>query len=172
MRRLAPLLPVLGCALIAGCGGGEAEQRRTPPKGVLAPGQVVRNAPSLKTVSVRGRAFPVGRTQLVLAGGQQSIFVFADPEVVRGIRRPGQRVVVKGPVRRLSQPQATELGDEVATLSEARGQRAAARRPPEVLRAPRTAGAPYVELVRLAPAGVSPGARRGGRGGPRREPAR
>ena len=109
---------------------------------MLAPGQVINNAAALKTVSVRGRAFPIGRTQFVLAGWRDSIFVLADPPVVKGIRRPGQRVVVKGAVRRLTESQATELADEVAMLSEARGPRAAARRPPEVLRAARTRGAP------------------------------
>ena len=98
---------------------------------------------------VRGRAFPVGRTQFVLAGGERSIFVFADSAVVRGIRRPGQEVVVRGSVKRLEGDQAVELADEVATLSSARGPEATARRPPEVLRARRTQGAPYIELRRI-----------------------
>lgn len=155
MRR--PLLAVVSACLLllAACGEAEPRQGAKRAKEPIGPGQVIENAAALETASVRGRAFPVGDTQFVLAGAEQSIFVFADPAVVRGIRRPGQEVVVTGRVERLVEEQAIELADEVATLSEARGPAAAARRPPEVLRARRNSRAPYLRLERLAPAGAA-----------------
>lgn len=154
MHRRPPrlLLVLLSVSLLGACGGGQPDGSPRGATGPIDPGEAVSRAATLKTASVRGRAFPVGDTQFVLAGPEQSIFVFADRAVVRGIRRPGQRVVVTGRVERLEEDQATELADEVAMLSEARGPAAAARRPPEVLRARRTQGAPYLELERLAPA--------------------
>lgn len=124
---------------------GEAEPRST-----LTVPQVLERPAQLEGAFVRGRAFPVGRTQFVLSGGERSIFVLADPEVVGSIRRPGQEVVVSGSVQRLEGDQAIELADEVAMSSPGRGPAATARRPPEVVRARRTQGAPYIALRRIA----------------------
>ena len=131
--------------LLGGCGAGERPDQPKRPKRPLGPGQVIKNAPGLKSASVRGRAYPVGTTQLVLAGPEQSIFAFADTAVVGGVRRPGQTVLVSGPIRRLTRAQATELADEVARLN-------AGRRPPEVVRARRNVGAPYVQVERIGAA--------------------
>lgn len=130
-------------AALTACG----EQERHP--GPLTVATVLEQPAELERASVRGRAFPVGATQFVLAGPERSIWVFAEPEVVRRVRRPGQAVVVTGRVERVEQDQAIELADEVAILSPARGPRAATRRPVEVLRARRNQGAPYVDLSRL-----------------------
>ena len=146
MRRVVTRVTLVALLAVVGC-GGEPKARPT-----LTVPQVLARPTQLEGTFVRGRAFPVGRTQFVLAGGERSIFVFADPVVVRGIRRPGQEVVLSGSVERLEGDQAIELADEVAMLSPARGPAATARRPPEVVRARRTQGAPYIVLRRIAPA--------------------
>ncbi|HEV2773102.1 MAG TPA: hypothetical protein VGV57_09825 [Thermoleophilaceae bacterium] len=128
---------------VAACG----ETRRPPAP--LTVTEVLERPARLQAASVRGRAFPVGATQFVLSGSERSVWVFAPPAVVRGVR-PGQAVVVTGSVKRIEQDQAVELADEIARLSPARGPRAAARRPVEVLRARRNQGAPYIDLRRLA----------------------
>jgi hypothetical protein len=141
-QALSRSLLVAMVAAVAACG------ERPPPIPLTVP-QVLDRPARLESTVVRGRAFPVGQTQFVLAGGERSIFVFADPAVVGGIRRPGQVVLVSGSVQRLEGDQAIELADEVAMLSPARGPAATARRPPEVIRARRTQGAPYIELRRI-----------------------
>lgn len=146
MRRGVAILNfAMAVAVIAACGG---EQERARPSLTVA--QVLARPAELRTASVQGRAFPVGDTQFVLSGRARSIWVFASPAVVRGIRRPGQEVVVRGTVERIEQDQAIELADEVGTSSSARGPPAAARRPAEVLRARRNQHAPYIELHRIA----------------------
>jgi hypothetical protein len=148
MARLLVIPIFVGLLVAAACGGDE---RRTRP---LTVAEVLERPALLGEAPAEGRAFPVGRTQFVLAGPERSIFVLAGPDLVRRIRRPGQRVIVRGSVERLEQDQAVELADEIAQLSRARGPDAAARRPPEVLRARRTQGAPYIELRGVdAPAG-------------------
>lgn len=142
-----PLVAFLAGGLVAiglaAC--GEAERPPAP----LTVAQALERPARLQAASVRGRAFPVGTTQFVLSGPERSVWVFAPPEVVRGIRFPGQAVVVTGSVERIEQDQAIELADEIASLSPLRGPRAAARRPVEVLRARRNQGAPYIDLRRL-----------------------
>lgn len=140
MRALLISLASLSL-LLAGCGGGEEKAKPKRPVGPLGPGQVVKRADSLKQATVRGRAYPVGSDRIVLAGPEQSIFAFADASVVRSVKKPGAQLVVSGSVRRLSEAQARELDTEVADLSPA-------ERSPEVERARRTAGAPYVEVER------------------------
>ncbi len=143
-RAFTRSLSIATVAAVAACG----ENQPPPPIPLTVP-QVLDRPARLESTVVRGRAFPVGQTQFVLAGGERSIFVFADPAVVGGIRRPGQVVLVSGSVQRLEGDQAIELADEVAMLSPARGPEATARRPPEVVRARRTQGAPYIELRRI-----------------------
>lgn len=136
---------VLMSLLLGGCGGGQDKGRPKRQKGPLGPGQVVKRADSLKTATVRGRAYPVGTDRIVLAGPEQSVFAFADSSVVRGVRSPGQQLTVSGPVRRLTEAQAKELDGEVGRLEPD-------RRPPEVERARRTVGSPYLQ-VEATPAG-------------------
>ncbi len=145
-----PLVAFFAAGLVAAAvtACGEAERPPAP----LTVAQVLERPARLQAASVRGRAFPVGVTQFVLSGSERSVWVFAAPAVVRGIRRPGQAVVVTGSVERIEQDQAVELADEIARLSPARGPSAAARRPVEVLRARRNQGAPYIDLRRIAAA--------------------
>ncbi len=146
--RLLVAFIAAGLVAIAVAACGEAKRPPAP----LTVAQALERPARLEAASVRGRAFPVGGARFVLSGSERSVWVFAPPAVVRGIRRPGQAVVVTGSVKRIEQDQAVELADEIANLSPARGPSAVARRPVEILRARRNQGAPYIELRRVAAA--------------------
>ncbi len=92
------LLAVLGLVL-AGCGGGGKSGGKDKSKPLMVD-RALKLAPKLKTASVRGTALPVGKTEFVLDGKEQSIFVLGSEAAVRGAR-PGEKVIATGGLRRL-----------------------------------------------------------------------
>ena len=146
VRLLVCLLALL--ALVsAGCGGSGKQGGKAQRNGMVNVGQVLKRGEQLGTPSVRGRVFPLSGSQLVLAGKQRSLILMAKPALAKQARKPGQAVMATGPVRRLSPSQAKKLAEALAKRA-----KRAPKPPPEVTRAERKAGTPYVELQRLKPA--------------------
>jgi len=133
---------LLATALV-GCGG--SGQQGAPPKrnGTANVGQVLRRGESLGAPTVQGRVFPLNRAWFVLAGRRRSLTITARPALARRLGPQGTIQVVTGPVRRLDPTQAKQVEAALAER-ERRGRRLL----PEITRAPRTPGTPYLEVQR------------------------
>ena len=152
MRRSLSLVAALLVLIVPlGCGGQEKGGQGGKKKGKFVPvGMVLKQGERLGTPTVRARAFAIERTTLVLAGKMKSVVALGSPAVVGKARQPGRPVIANGPVRRLTPQQAKELERDFAKLSRGKD---TARVPPDVTRAPRKPGTPYLAVERIQPAG-------------------